>query len=238
MYIYIFALFACLLVSGVDPSEEQWRIIYEICRQRDCLPIFDNAYQGFVSGDPDRDAFPVRYFTEQAQMHQDKPFNMLVCCSFAKNFGLYGERVGALHVISATPEEGVLAAAQLRALSRTIYSTCPAYGARLVTHVLSDPARKAQWKAECRGMATRIDSIRRVFFNKLVENNVKGTWEHVLSQRGMFSYTGIDADSVAKLKADYHIYMLKSGRISMAGLNTNNVDRFVAALVQVLGTNN
>lgn len=86
-------------------------------------------------------------------------------------------------------------------------------------------------------MATRIDSIRRVFYDKLLSSNVKGSWDHVLSQRGMFSYTGIDATAVATLQSKYHIYMLKTGRISMAGLNTHNVDRFVAALVDVLGTN-
>ena len=148
---FVHIIYICLYNVGVDPTEDQWRIIYSICRERNSLPIFDNAYQGFVSGDPDRDAFPVRYFTEQAALTPESPFNMLVCCSFAKNFGLYGERVGALHVMTSTEAEGALAAAQLRALSRTIYSTCPAYGARLVTYVLSDPERKNQWKRECKG---------------------------------------------------------------------------------------
>lgn len=155
MLTHLYPSILILSLIGVDPTEGQWKQIYTICRERNCLPVFDNAYQGFVSGNPDQDAFPVRYFTEQAHLEtsngSSRPFNMLVCCSFAKNFGLYGERVGALHVITTNAAEVPVAAAQLRAISRAMYSTCPGYGARLVLHVLSDPARKEQWKKECHG---------------------------------------------------------------------------------------
>lgn len=222
--------------TGVDPTEEQWKIIYSICRERKCIPMFDNAYQGYVSGDPDKDAFAVRYFAEEAE-RTNEPLSMLVCCSFAKNFGLYGERVGALHVVTNSAEEIKRVGSQLRALSRIAYSTCPAYGARLVHYILSDPERKRKWKLECKGLADRINSIRRTLYDKLLAYNVKGTWEHVIEQRGMFSYTGVSPEAVLQMRRDYHIYMLESGRISIAGLNSHNVDRFVQALVTVLGTN-
>jgi len=128
-------------------------------------------------------------------------------------------------------------ASQLHVISRTLYSTCPAHGARIVAAVLGDPTRKAQWERDCRGMAERLNTVRRLLFDALVKHNVKGEWNHVIEQRGMFSYTGLTAPTVARLKQDYHIYLLSNGRISLAGLNTGNVERFVAALVEILGTN-
>ena len=148
-----------------------------------------------------------------------------------------GERVGSLHMVLASAEEIPAVASQLRVISRTLYSTCPAYGARLVALVLGDPARKNAWLHDCKSMADRLNGVRQSLFDALVSRNVKGTWTHVTEQRGMFSYTGIPPNAVKRLKEEYHIYMLSNGRISLAGLNSSNIDRFASALETILGTN-
>ena len=214
----------------MDPTDDQWRDIMAVCRNKQLLPWFDNAYQGFVSGDPEVDAFAVRLFVASG-------FEAIVCCSFAKNFGLYGERCGCLHFVAQSPALLPPIASQLRAISRTIYSTCPAHGARIVATILGDPARKAQWERDCRAMAERLNGVRRKLFDELTARNVKGDWKHVIEQRGMFSYTGIDAGTVSRLKNEFHIYMLGNGRISLAGLTSDNVGRFVDALADILGRN-
>jgi aspartate/tyrosine/aromatic aminotransferase len=162
---------------------------------------------------------------------------MIVACSFAKNFGLYGERVGALHFVCANTQEVEKVGSQLRALARVLYSTCPAYGARLVAAVLNNDQSRAEWEAQCKAMADRLNSVRASLYQALIDFKVKGTWKHVIEQRGMFSYTGIPAAVVARLKNEHHIYMLSNGRISLAGLNSSNTIRFAEKLALILGTN-
>jgi aspartate aminotransferase len=216
--------------SGCDPSDEQWQGIMSVIKEKQLFPFFDNAYQGFVSGDPNQDAYAIRLFAKNN-------LEMIVACSFSKNFGLYGERVGALHVVAASEEECKRSATVIRAVARTLYSTCPTFGARIVSFILSDPERRDSWRRDCGTMASRINNIRHQLYTTLVAKKVKGTWEHVIIQRGMFSYTGIKLNHVQELKTKHHVYMLTDGRISLAGLNQGNVDRFVDALVDVLGTN-
>jgi len=216
--------------TGVDPSEDEWRQILAVMKARNQLPFFDNAYQGFVTGCPTKDAFPVRLFAEAG-------LEMIVACSFAKNFGLYGERVGALHFVCANTQEVEKVGSQLRALARVLYSTCPAYGARLVAAVLNNDQSRGEWEAQCKAMADRLNSVRASLYQALVDLKVKGTWKHVIEQRGMFSYTGISAAVVARLKNEHHIYMLSNGRISLAGLNSSNTIRFAEKLALILGTN-
>jgi len=139
--------------TGVDPNENEWRQILAVVQQRNLLPFFDNAYQGFVSGCPTKDAFAVRLFAEAG-------LEMIVACSFAKNFGLYGERVGALHFVCGSAGEVDKVASQLRALARVLYSTCPAYGARLVAAVLGHDESRAHWEEQCRAMAERLNGVR------------------------------------------------------------------------------
>ena len=216
--------------TGVDPTEDQWKEILQACQKNKLLPFFDNAYQGFVTGSPAVDAFAVRLFA-------DAGMEMFVACSFAKNFGLYGERVGCLHVVTSRPELVTNVGSQLRALARSLYSTCPSYGARLVAIILSTPSLKDAWEAQCRAMAERLSGVRSDLYDELMRCDVRGTWDHLKAQRGMFSYSGISAPVVARLKADYHIYMLSNGRISLAGLNKSNISYFVKALTDILGTN-
>lgn len=216
--------------TGVDPSDDQWRQILDVIKSKKLLPFFDNAYQGFVSGDPNKDAMPARLFA-------DTGLEMIAACSFAKNFGLYGERIGVLHMVSSTTENVPKLASQLRAISRSLYSTPPLHGARIVARVLSTPQLKSMWESECKGMADRLSGVRSQLHTKLLGKNVKGTWDHIVAQRGMFSYTGIPADVIKRLKDEYHIYMLSNGRISLAGLNDSNIDRFAEALLETMGSN-
>lgn len=217
--------------SGSDPTDEQWKGILSVMKRRNLFPFFDNAYQGFVSGDPDVDAFSVRLFAADPDME------MIIACSFSKNFGLYGERVGALHIITRTTDQAETVATILRAVARCLYSTCPSYGSRIVSYILSDEERKNAWKRECAAMAHRLNDIRANLHAELVQHNVKGKWEHVRTQRGMFSFSGISRDAVLRLKHEYHVYLLEDGRVSLAGLNSSNLQKFVKALVDVLGTN-
>jgi len=216
--------------TGVDPTEEQWREILEVVKSKNLFPFFDNAYQGFVSGDPNIDAYAVRLFA-------DAGLEMIVACSFSKNFGLYGERLGVLHLVTKSKEQTECVSALVRALARGLYSTCPSYGARIVGKILGDPDRKQQWEGECNLMAKRLTEVRHLLYERLTSENVKGTWGHIIAQRGMFSFTGISKEAVVRLRSDYHIYMLMDGRISLAGLNNGNTDRFVSALKNILGTN-
>lgn len=216
--------------SGCDPSDEQWKEILQVFQERKLFPFFDNAYQGFVSGDPQVDAYAVRLFAQAG-------LEMIVACSFSKNFGLYGQRVGALHVVTTDKDSTTRVASLIRAIARCLYSTCPAHGARIVSIILNDSARSQQWHQECKGMADRLNSVRHTLYDELIKANVKGTWKHIISQRGMFSFTGISPENVQRLKEEYHIYMLKDGRISLAGLNNSNIQRFVHALLEIYGTN-
>jgi aspartate/tyrosine/aromatic aminotransferase len=216
--------------SGVDPNEEQWREILEVVKANNLFPFFDNAYQGFVSGCPIKDAFAVRLFA-------DAGLELVVACSFSKNFGLYGERLGCLHVVTSTEDQCVRVGSQLKALARSLYSTCPSYGARIVARILGDPVSKVAWEAECASMANRLTHVRHSLFDALTAQNVQGTWDHIIAQQGMFSFTGIAKEAVLRLKTEFHIYMLMDGRISLAGLNQSNIGRFVESLKEILGTN-
>lgn len=216
--------------TGVDPTEAQWQEILQVFIDNELFPLFDNAYQGFVTGDPDTDAFAVRTFA-------DAGVQMVVCSSFSKNFGLYGDRTGALHVVTSGEVEAQKVGSVLRAIARTLYSTCPTQGARIVATILSDEQRRNAWLRECNEMANRMNSVRAVLHEGLLRHDARGSWDHVVQQRGMFSYTGLPVAAIRRLRTEFHIYMLEDGRISIAGLNASNVDRFCAAVAAVLGTN-
>ncbi|KAL1413377.1 aspartate transaminase aat1 [Vanrija albida] len=213
--------------TGVDPTQEQWKELSQIFKEKKHFPFFDMAYQGFASGDPVRDAFAVRYFVEQG--HQ-----ILLCQSFAKNLGLYGERVGTLSLVTASPEEKARVDSQIKLLVRPAYSNPPVHGARLVSTILSKPELKEQWLGEVKEMADRIIALREKLYNKLVELKTPGEWGHVKSQIGMFSFTGLKPEQVDQLAEKYHIYLTRDGRISMAGLNDNNIEYFAESVSKVV----
>jgi aspartate aminotransferase, cytoplasmic len=217
--------------TGVDPTPEQWRDLAVILKERKHFPFFDCAYQGFASGDLDRDASAVRYFVEQG-------FELVVAQSFAKNFGLYGERAGCFHFVAApSPDAHEITdrvKSQLEVLQRSEISNPPIYGARVASTVLNDEALFAQWKEDLKTMSGRIISMREALRKKLEELGTPGTWNHITDQIGMFSFTGLTEPQVLKLRDEFHVYMTKNGRISMAGLNTRNIDYFAKAVDRVV----
>lgn len=209
--------------TGVDPTEDQWKTIADTCERRKLFPFFDCAYQGFASGDLEKDAWATRYFVERG-------FEMCIAQSFAKNFGLYGERAGAFHFISKSADAAKRVSSQLAVLQRSEISNPPAFPARITSLVLNDPALFKQWTVELKGMADRIISMREELHKQLLELKTPGNWDHIITQIGMFSFTGLSPKQVEFLTEKHHIYLTKNGRISMAGLNTSNVGYFAKAV--------
>lgn len=165
--------------TGIDPTPEQWKEISDIVKEKKLFPFFDMAYQGFASGSTDRDAFGVRHFVSEG--HQ-----IALAQSFAKNMGLYGERVGAFSLITADPEERLRVDSQLKIVIRPMYSNPPIHGARIASTILSSPELYSQWEGEVKGMASRIISMRQKLYDTLVALNTPGEWGHIKSQIGMF----------------------------------------------------
>ncbi|KXZ53448.1 hypothetical protein GPECTOR_7g1347 [Gonium pectorale] len=199
----VFLLHACAHnPTGVDPTPAQWRAISAAMKERGHFPYFDMAYQGFASGDCDRDAASIRTFL--ADGHR-----LALGQSYAKNMGLYGQRVGCLSIVADSARDAAAVESQLRAVARPMYSSPPLHGALLVTKVLQDKELKAQWYKETGSQLT---------------------WNHVTDQIGMFAYSGMSGEMVDALAAQHHIYMTRDGRISMAGVNSRNVDRLAQAI--------
>lgn len=216
--------------TGVDPTMDQWKELATIMKERKLFPFFDCAYQGFASGSLSRDAAAVRYFVEQG-------FELVIAQSFAKNFGLYGERAGCFHVVTSPGSDASSTiqriASQLAILQRSEISNPPLYGARIASTILNDKALFSEWEENLRTMSGRIISMREALRTKLEELKTPGNWNHITDQIGMFCFTGLSEQQVMKLREDSHIYLTKNGRISMAGLNTHNVDYVAKAFDKV-----
>lgn len=220
----VFLLHACAHnPTGVDPTRDQWKQIAQAIRERDHLTFFDCAYQGFASGDPDKDAYAVRMFESQG-------LEFLVAQSYAKNFGLYGERIGALNFVCADSNTARAVNSQLKSIVRAMYSSPPLHGARLVSMSLSDSQLRKLWLEDLEAMANRIKEMRRCLYNALVQRNTPGDWNHILNQIGMFSFTGLNERQVKHLTDKYHIYLTSNGRISMAGLNRKTCNYLADAI--------
>jgi len=217
--------------TGVDPTQDQWKKIAEVIRAKKHFPFFDTAYQGFASGDLARDGWAIRYFIEQG-------FELCIAQSYAKNFGLYGERAGCFHFVTAPATDAqstvTRVASQLAILQRSEISNPPAYGARIASLILNDPKLFAEWERDLKTMSGRIIDMRKALRSKLEELGTPGTWNHITEQIGMFSFTGLTEEQVLKVREDSHVYMTKNGRISMAGLNNNNIDYFAKAVDQAV----
>jgi len=225
----VFLLHACAHnPTGVDPTEEQWKAIADVFLTKMHYAFFDSAYQGFASGDLDRDAGAVRHFVSRG-------VPMLVCQSFAKNAGLYGERVGALHLIAPNKETAGRIRSQLSVLQRCEISNPPSYGARVVALILKNPELFEEWKADIRTMAGRIIDMRKQLHHLLTDElKTPGNWDHIVNQIGMFSFTGISTAQSKTLIDGAHVYLTANGRISMAGLNSKNIRYFAEALDRVV----
>jgi len=213
--------------TGVDPTPEQWQGVCAVLKAKPNVAVFfDSAYQGFASGDAEADAYAMRLFVSEGV-----PFALAQ--SFAKNFGLYGERVGVLSMICQETDEAARLLSQLKIIVRAMYSNPPIHGARIVAAVLGDPALEAQWRAECKEMAERIITMRQALRDALVAAGSTRDWTHVTAQIGMFCFSGLAADQVGRLRDEFHIYITKDGRISMAGITTANV-KYVANAIHTV----
>lgn len=217
--------------TGVDPTQDQWRAIAEVMWEGSLLPFFDCAYQGFASGSLSQDNFAIRYFVE-------KGFNLVIAQSFAKNLGLYGERVGGFHFVAAPgPDAETITErvrSQLGILQRSEISSPPMFGAQIASIILNDEQLFAEWEVDLRTMSDRIITMRKFLKEELIRLQTPGTWDHLTSQIGMFSFTGLTLNQVMELRHKWHVYMAETGRISVAGLNMGNVKYFAAAIDDVV----
>lgn len=214
----------CHNPSGVDLTQENWKTVVEIVRERKLFPILDIAYQGFGQGLVE-DAFAPRYFA-------DEKLDFLVCSSCSKNFSLYGERAGGLHVVTPNAAEAAVVQSILKSLVRAEYSNPPTHGARIVDVVLNDPELHQLWVEELTGMRGRIHAMR----NALTEagTRIGVDLSFAVRQAGMFSFTGLNPEQMQALREDYSVYGVKNGRICVSGLNTRNVEYVAKAIAAVL----
>ncbi|XP_047327976.1 aspartate aminotransferase, cytoplasmic-like [Impatiens glandulifera] len=209
--------------TGVDPTLEQWEQIRQLIRSKGLLPFFDSAYQGFASGSLDADAQPVRIFVADGG-------ECLVAQSYAKNMGLYGERVGALSIVCKKADVASRVESQLKLVIRPMYSSPPIHGASIVATILKDSEMYHEWTIELKAMADRIISMRQELHEALLAKGTPGDWSHIIKQIGMFTFTGLNKDQVAFMTKEFHIYMTSDGRISMAGLSSRTVPHLADAI--------
>lgn len=212
--------------TGVDPDLAQWKAISIVMKQKGHMPLFDMAYQGFTSGDMDQDAASLRSFVEEGH-------RIVLAQSFSKNFGLYGQRVGCVSVLTDSTEEATAINSQLKIIARPMYSNPPIAGVRLVEEILGDPELEKLWKDEMRGMAMRIISVRAILKGNLQTIGSSHNWDHIVNQHGMFCYSGLTKEQVDKLRADHSVYLTSNGRISMAGVTSQNADYLANAIHDV-----
>ena len=216
----------CHNPTGVDPSPEQWSAILEVVNERGLVPFLDLAYQGFAEG-IDEDAQAVRRFSEACPV-------VFVSSSFSKSLSLYGERVGALSIVARDAEEAARVLSQLKRVIRTNYSNPPTHGGQTVATVLTTPELRALWERELGGMRDRIKSMRRQLVDKIRANRADFDFSFVVRQRGMFSYSGLSREQVRRLREEYSVYAIESGRICVAALNSRNIDYVARAVANVL----
>uniref|UniRef100_A0A0N5AJV4 Aspartate aminotransferase n=1 Tax=Syphacia muris TaxID=451379 RepID=A0A0N5AJV4_9BILA len=209
--------------TGMDPSHEQWKKIAELIKRKRLFTFFDIAYQGFATGDPDGDAWAVRYFVEQG-------LEMLVAQSFAKNFGLYNERIGNLTIITSDSKVLDNVKSQMSLVIRANWSNPPNHGAKIVHMVLTTPEMRKRWFESIKVMSSRIKEMRAALKGNLEKLGTPGKWDHITQQVGMFSYTGLNLNQVEHLINKYKVFLLKDGRINICGLNHKNVEYVAKAI--------
>jgi aspartate/tyrosine/aromatic aminotransferase len=217
----------CHNPTGIDPSPQQWKQIADILQQRQLLPLIDFAYQGFGSGLVE-DAAGLREIVRPGT-------EAIVCSSFSKNFGLYSERVGALTLVASSPEAAQAALSHAKIAVRTNYSNPPQHGAAIVARVLSDAQLRSQWEAELAEMRSRINDMRTLFVEKMKAIVPDRDFSFIANQRGMFSFSGLTPVQVDELKSKHSVYVVTAGgRINVAGMTEQNIDRLCSAIAAVL----
>ena len=216
----------CHNPTGVDLTSEQWQELEDVLRERDLLPFLDIAYQGFARG-IEEDGAVVRQFAQSGMP-------LLIASSFSKSFSLYGERVGALTIVDSNQDELTRVLSQLKRVIRANYSTPPTHGGAIVTTVLTTPELRASWVQELTEMRERIKQMRSALVDRLKAHAANRDFSFVLQQNGMFSYSGLTPEQVDRLREEFHIYAVHTGRICVAALNSRNVDYVAKAISAVL----
>ncbi|CAM8889750.1 unnamed protein product [Rhodiola kirilowii] len=211
--------------TGIDPTPEQWEKIADVIQEKNHIPFFDVAYQGFASGSLDEDASSVRLFAA-------REMELLVAQSYSKNLGLYAERIGAINVVCSSPDAAVRVKSQLKRIARPMYSNPPIHGAKIVANIVGDPTLFNQWRDEMQMMAGRIKSVRQKLYDNLSAKDKSGKdWSFVLQQIGMFSFTGLNKAQSDNMTDKWHVYMTKDGRISLAGLSSAKCEYLADAII-------
>jgi aromatic-amino-acid transaminase len=215
----------CHNPTGYDITPAQWKQVIEVLKSRGLVPFLDMAYQGFGEGIAE-DGAVIGDFLASG-------LDFFVSTSFSKSFSLYGERVGAVSVVCKSKDEADRVLSQLKRVIRTNYSNPPTHGAQVVATVLTTPALRALWEEELAGMRVRIKQMRHALQDKLQAAGVRQDMSFITRQKGMFSYSGLSRDQMQRLRSEYGIYGVDSGRICVAALNSKNIDAVVAAIAKV-----
>lgn len=216
----------CHNPTGIDPTAEQWAQLAELSAANGWLPLFDFAYQGFANG-LEEDAQGLRIF---AAKHQE----LIVASSYSKNFGLYNERVGACTIVAADAETADRAFSQVKAAIRANYSNPPSHGAAVVSTILGNDALRAMWEQELTDMRQRIHRMRQLFVNTLQEKGAQQDFSFIIQQNGMFSFSGLTKEQVLRLREEFGVYAVNSGRVNVAGMTPDNMAPLCEAIVAVL----
>ena len=216
----------CHNPCGADLSREQWEALTQLCERRGLVPFIDLAYQGLSEG-LEEDAYGARLMASRLP-------EVVVVSSCSKNLGLYRERVGAASFVSATPEASKLVLANASNVARGIYSMPPDHGAAIVSYILHDAGLRAQWVKELEEMRGRLNGLRKLLVDKLAARKTPIDFSFIAKERGMFSFLGITKEQVIRLRDEFHIYMVESSRVNIAGINHSNVDTVADAIAAVL----
>jgi len=216
----------CHNPTGCDITAAQWEQVAAACASAGVVPFLDMAYQGFGTGIVE-DGAAVQCFLATGQQ-------FFVSTSFSKSFSLYGERVGALSVVCSSAEETSRVLSQLKIVIRTNYSNPPTFGAQVVATVLTTPALRAMWEEELAGMRDRIKAMRHALVAKLQAAGVKGDLSYITTQVGMFSYSGLSKEQMQRLRAEFGVYGVDSGRICVAAINGGNIDAVAKGIASVM----
>ncbi len=216
----------CHNPTGADLNEAQWKEIIDVMQERELVPFIDMAYQGFADGIKE-DALALNLFVASGMQ-------FFVSTSYSKSFSLYGERVGALSVVTASKDESARVLSQIKRMIRSNYSNPPTHGGAVVAAVLASAELRQMWEAELLGMRERIKTMRLSLVESLKANGVSQDFSFVIKQRGMFSYTGLSAEQVSRMQSEFGVYAVNTGRVCIAALNSKNIDYVAKAIAAVL----
>jgi aromatic-amino-acid transaminase len=215
----------CHNPTGYDITPAQWEQVVQAVKAKELVPFLDMAYQGFGEGIAEDGAVIAQFMAAG--------LDFFVSTSFSKSFSLYGERVGALSVVCESKDEAARVLSQLKIVIRTNYSNPPTHGAQVVAIVLNTPSLRAMWEEELAGMRIRIKQMRTALLDKLQAAGIQQDMSFITQQKGMFSYSGLNKEQMQRLRSEFGIYGVDSGRICVAALNSRNIDAVVSAIVKV-----